>query len=142
MCIFKYTNTIYHTSTQIYIVQSKQNIQFHVLYIQTGIGIGCYPSILTLNSLHNQTTELELQPIPFPSLIWNSQSNSILKLNSYIQTQPQGNFFTRIIMGHKVFQKYIQYFESVHVSYVSIRSSWSKTIKHNFQWSQQHNWIS
>ena len=92
MCKIIYTysnirNTIYHTHTQIYIVQTQQNNQFHVLDIQTGIGIGCYPLIPTENSIHNQTTELELQPIPFPSWIWNSQSNSIPRLNSYIQTQ-------------------------------------------------------
>jgi hypothetical protein len=60
-----YRSTIFHTCRQCYIVQTQQNIQFHALYVQTEIGIGCHPLILRPNIRHNQTTELNLSPFHF-----------------------------------------------------------------------------
>ena len=37
--------------------------------------------------MHIQTTDLELEVNSFPTQIWYSQSNSIPRPNSYIQTQ-------------------------------------------------------
>jgi hypothetical protein len=46
MYILKYIH-YFHTYTQVYIVQTQQNIQFYSLYIQTRIEIGCHLMILT-----------------------------------------------------------------------------------------------